>query len=144
MSPLSASDPLDATLLALEDALAPRQARRARPEAATGLDYALLRLVSMRGPLPLAELFTAMHPVASPPDVLAGLERLGTTGWLFVGPNGERRIESVMITDLGEEGYHAATAWRAGVRDRVLAGLTPAEREAFLAGLAKVAATLGR
>ena len=142
MSPLSAPDPLDATLLALEEALAPRQARRARPAAATGLDYALLQQVSIRGTLSLADLFTAMHRVATPPDVVAGLERLGATGWLFVGPNGERRIESVMITDVGEDGYRAATAWRTGVRDRVLAGLTPPEREAFLSGLAKVAATL--
>ena len=144
MSPLSAPDPLDGTLLALEEALAPKHTRRTRPEAATGLDYALLQVVAERGPLPLADLFTAMHQVAGPQEVVAGLERLGTTGWLFVGPNGERRIESVLITDLGEAGYRAASEWRAGVRDRVLAGLAPGEREAFLAGLAKVAASLGR
>ena len=136
-------DPLDELLLTLEAALAPTHPTPTPPLALTGVEYAMLQLVAERGPIPLADLFPALRP-ARPPEMMRALEHLGAADWVMVGPEGERRIESVTITPRGVEGSRAARAWRAGVRERVLAGLTPAEREGFLAGLVKVAATLGR
>ncbi len=134
---------LEALLLALQDQFGPRAARRDAPPAVAGLEWNVLTVLLRRGPLSLPDLFGAFRGTADPADVVDSLNRLGDLGWLLAEAQGDRRIEVIGLTPEGREGHAAAVAWRAGLRDQALAGLTVAEQEAFIAMLGRVIANLG-
>lgn len=141
--PWSDSDAqLEALLLALQDQLGPGAARRDAPPAVAGLDWAVLTALLRRGPFTLPELFGDLRRTAAPADLVESLNRLGDLGWLVASPHGDRRIEVIGLAPEGLEGHAAAVAWRRALRERALAGLTDAERAAFLAALERIRANL--
>ena len=133
---------LESLLLAVQDQLGPGAARRDAPPAVAGLDWTVLTVLSGRGPFTLPDLFAALRRTAAPADVVECLNRLGDLGWLVAGPQGDRRVEVIGLTPEGLEGHAAAVAWRRALRERALAGLTDAERAAFLAALERIRANL--